>query len=334
MDLDGTSLDSLHAGQLTSLPPPAAPSAGLEHDYPCPLCLYNLRGCVEPRCPECGAKFSWEELLDPARQVHPFIFEHHPERNWWSYWKTSFAAWRPKRFWSDLRPTQRLSVRRLLLYWLLGAALPFVLNLLFASGYILSLVHTYEQGRAQHVQRITTARMRGNSMHSGPPNLSPQQIVDSTYPPLSITSLLAEIGHEHMARSEAMRMIAYAPIVATLAFMVFRFSLRRARLRPDHLFRCAVYCFDQSYWLGPMLAIAMALPKSVAIPIWAHTGMNAGTLFSLIAFGCAALQGGWRLAVACEKYLHFSHPRGVAAAVLAMQALVLVNLLFAPNYFN
>ena len=29
----------------------------------CPLCEYNLRGIPEPRCPECGFKFEWDEVL-------------------------------------------------------------------------------------------------------------------------------------------------------------------------------------------------------------------------------------------------------------------------------
>src|SRR5687768_18521450 len=31
----------------------------------CPLCDYDLRGLAEPRCPECGYRFTWEELRDP-----------------------------------------------------------------------------------------------------------------------------------------------------------------------------------------------------------------------------------------------------------------------------
>lgn len=32
-------------------------------DVPCPHCSYNLRGLVEPRCPECGRVFDQGVLL-------------------------------------------------------------------------------------------------------------------------------------------------------------------------------------------------------------------------------------------------------------------------------
>ena len=48
-------------------------------DALCPLCQYNLRGLQEPRCPECGYRFTWEEVLDPSRRLHPYLYEHRPD---------------------------------------------------------------------------------------------------------------------------------------------------------------------------------------------------------------------------------------------------------------
>src|SRR5438552_18029124 len=85
----------------------------------CPMCDYDLRGQVEPRCPECGYRFDWEELRDPARRLHPYLFEHHPERNLWSLVRTFFGGMLPRRFWRSLYPTQPASLRRLMTYYLL-----------------------------------------------------------------------------------------------------------------------------------------------------------------------------------------------------------------------
>jgi len=89
----------------------------IDEEIHCPLCEYNLRGLIEPRCPECGYRFTWPELLDPTRRLHPYLFEHHPERNLWSFWKTALGGLRPWRFWRSLNPVQPSSPRRLIVYW-------------------------------------------------------------------------------------------------------------------------------------------------------------------------------------------------------------------------
>src|SRR4051812_18016461 len=83
----------------------------------CPLCDYNLRGLTEPRCPECGAKFDWDELRNPARRLHPYLFEHHPEGNVRSLFRTLVGGLRPGRFWKTLLPVQASRPRRLIAYW-------------------------------------------------------------------------------------------------------------------------------------------------------------------------------------------------------------------------
>ena len=97
--------------------------SALPDEILCPLCRYNLRGLVEPRCPECGYSFDWSEVLDPNRRLHPYLFEHHPERNVWSFFRTLVGGLRPWRFWSTLHPAQPADARRLTLYHLLICAL-------------------------------------------------------------------------------------------------------------------------------------------------------------------------------------------------------------------
>ena len=43
---------------------PLPPGWRLERDAPCPACRYNLRGLHDPRCPECGKSFQWQEILE------------------------------------------------------------------------------------------------------------------------------------------------------------------------------------------------------------------------------------------------------------------------------
>src|SRR5690349_22023804 len=100
--------------------PPCAPDwSAIDETIRCPLCRYDLRGLIEPRCPECGYRFDWPDLLDPARREHPFLFEQHPEHNARSFLRTTVAQWRPQRFWRSLLPSHLFRPRRIVLYWLI-----------------------------------------------------------------------------------------------------------------------------------------------------------------------------------------------------------------------
>src|SRR5262245_35806158 len=94
------------------IPAPGAQDASVL----CPLCEYDLRGLTEPRCPECGSRFTWDELRDPAKKLHPHLFEHHPERNLGSFVRTLVGGWTPWRFWRTLQPVQPSRPKRLLAY--------------------------------------------------------------------------------------------------------------------------------------------------------------------------------------------------------------------------
>ena len=72
----------------TPAPQPQPQWAAVVESICCPLCEYNLRGLSEPRCPECGYRFDWDALLDPTKRLHPYLFEHHPERNVRSFVRT------------------------------------------------------------------------------------------------------------------------------------------------------------------------------------------------------------------------------------------------------
>src|SRR5215213_7846093 len=118
-------------------PPPPAPDApdwdAVREEIRCPLCAYQLRGLTEPRCPECGYRFEWRPLLDPTARLHPYVFEHHPRRNLWSFVRTMLGTLLPRRFWRSLHPAQPSQPRRLVLYWLLSALLGLVAPLAVAG---------------------------------------------------------------------------------------------------------------------------------------------------------------------------------------------------------
>src|SRR5207237_816114 len=97
-----------HASSSQTMPASASAAPDWEQfseEIHCPLCDYNLRGLVDPRCPECGFKFEWGEILARDKFTHPFLFEHHAERNVRSMLRTLVATNLPRRFWRTLKPT-------------------------------------------------------------------------------------------------------------------------------------------------------------------------------------------------------------------------------------
>src|ERR1700675_2701657 len=91
--------------------------ANLSSEIHCPLCNYNLRGLVEPRCPECGHRSTWKELADGGNLPHPYLFEQHPEANVRSFFRTLLHSLEPISFWLRLKPAHKPNPKRLLIYW-------------------------------------------------------------------------------------------------------------------------------------------------------------------------------------------------------------------------
>jgi hypothetical protein len=264
--------------------------AAQREDLACPLCGYNLRGLSEPRCPECGCRFRWADLRDPARCAHPFLFEHHPERNGWSFWKTAFGGLRPVRFWRSLAPAQPQRPLRLVIYWLLSA---FVALLCVAGIYLLGYWRLHDRYRAM----ATVFRPR------------------RPYTPIGLWELLDFTGPGYL--------VWWAwgflwPWLTFLALMVFRMSMRRARVKSVHVLRCVLYSADGLLWGGvSLLLIAAAASVSGRIE---SPGPVVGVLYAIAVCGCAALVVG-RLCVAYDRYLRFDHPW---VTVLASQAIVIL----------
>src|SRR3989442_887207 len=92
-----------------------SPSAAAEEDILCPLCDYNLRGLTEARCPECGYRSTWEELRNRP-PLHPWLFEHHPRRNFVSFIRTVLGTLLPRRFWKRMLPTMLIAPGRLYVF--------------------------------------------------------------------------------------------------------------------------------------------------------------------------------------------------------------------------
>lgn len=299
-------------------PPPSADlvdTPELRDELECPLCGYSLRGLsgtspepgtkadAKPEadgrarwilCPECGHPCYWRQLLRARQFRQDYLFEHHPRRNVWSFFRTLFAGLRPKRFWSSLNAGHEIRPRRLLLYW---AATSLLIVLSCVVGrYAIELIGTVNQDR-----------------------LFPRRIVRGTTP--------AFLGFFQSSDLEfELSLIGVVwPWVTFVVLLIFQASMRRARLRTGHVLRCVVYTGDVFVWVG-VVAVLLQIAQ------WAWSGFihqsDQQERARLAAAGAAVLvvAATYRLAVAYRNYLRFDH--AIATAV-ASQVMVVVFLITA-----
>ena len=279
----------------TSQTPPSphtdAPRHAVEGEALCPLCDYDLRGLAEPRCPECGYRFDWSDLRDPAKRIHPYLFEHDPERNVGSFLRTLVGGLAPRRFWSTLYPTQPSRPGRMVAYWFI-AAWPML---------VLGLIHLYMMAQAVVSNWWS---WRGASPRA---------------------ELLVRMTLDSDARSMGFGLLALAcvawPWATFAALLVFQASMRRARIRRVHVLRCVIYSSDAVLWLVPPVGLAMVLYWTSGGP-WRPWGRGmpgfvyfASGILPFAAWLCLAA----RLAAAYGRYLRFDRP---TLTVLCSQLIV------------
>ena len=317
--------------------PPGGDWDAARGDVQCPLCEYDLRGLVEPRCPECGYAFTWPDVTDPARRLHPFLFEHHPERNVWSFRRTLLGTLRPRRFWAALRPAQPGRTHRLLVYWLL-AATPMLLaavawNAKQVVAHARSMALARARVQAQLVARGDTPEKRQIVREFG----SIGGYLDATFP----ARRPFRFFYSPWRGPGALNCVVLAwlawPWMTFLTLLVFQFSMRRARVRTVHVLRCVLYGFDAIWWAGLVVAAVVAwqihsgaalpgrtilsgLPDFLAMVVNSY-GHDLVARTAAVAAAVLLPVMTYRTVVAYGLYLRFDRP---AATVLTSQAIVLL----------
>ena len=327
----------------------AAPDwATLREDVRCPLCEYELRGLSEPRCPECGYRFDWPDLTDPVRRRHPYLFEHHPEHNVWSFTRTLLGGLRPARFWTSLHPAQRSTPRRLALYALLVTV---ALAAVVLGHYALYLreaaeAASFRRGTLALANAPGTTRLRDLQQQGW----SLQSFLD-TYEPVPPSGAFYRRAWE-VEGHWAIRLACFWLVWPWLLFatlLLFRISMRRARIRPPHVLRCVVYSFDIALWVAVAGAAALVLralqwnvlaprswgPPRALIPtdiiFQYRPDVFTDTLFW--AETIALFVAGYRLTRAFCHYLRFNHAVATVAAAHVAAALALLLILVEGRHW-
>jgi hypothetical protein len=301
---------------------PAAPAApqwdAIPHDVVCPLCDYNLRGLTDARCPECGHRFDWPDVIDPSRRLHPYLFEHHPERNLWSFFRTLTGTLHPTRFWPTLSPSQPSRPRRMVKYWVLCSLAP-LLALLIDWG---RATVTWWDERLNPVQFNFRT---GVPMPAGPP-------AEVTW-----DNVLAAAGHawqrDHPL-SLAFGLFTFWlawPWLTLLALQIFRISMRRAKVHTAHVVRCVVYSFDVGAW------VALAVATWCAAAVFTES-MRPGPYrepdraFAFLGLMVPLI--GVRLWLAYRRYMRFDHAFWTVAAAQLIVLLFVLNVVVGLSHLR
>ena len=290
-------------------------------DLHCPLCEYDLRGLTEPRCPECGYRFEWDELRDPTRRRHPYLFEHHPRRNVRSFRDTLIGGLRPRKFWATLYPTQFSRPGRLAAYFLL-VCLTALLPAALAVGREIEAMYGDVLAQRAMYLRYFQSSAGASSLRLRFPGRTAQQAVDAIFPLPTLGNLLKR--PIDVRRIVIVLMMALVPaawvLLTAAAMMIFRISMRRARVRPIHALRCVLYSGDVIFWMNLLVAAALF---AAIVRDWRGSTPASNDLLYRPVLG-ALLLAGWmmfayRFVIALRRYLRFDH---AAATVVATQVIV------------
>jgi hypothetical protein len=260
-------------------------AAAVDQDVLCPLCDYNLRGLVEPRCPECGHRFDWAEMLDRDQWEHRWLFEHQSKRRFRAFYYTFWMSLLPWRFWKSVRPTHKPRLARLFGYWLVCAS-PVVFAL---SPYLLALILLKTGLWQTFITNFEDAYF---------------SVVNIVPPAITLPAAL----------------ICFSwPILTVLALMVFRATMRRARIKWVHVIRCVVYSGDV---LSLFIVVALVMLSTTGL-LWQSWGVLFRMAFVgwvplspiVILIAASWLLLTWRLATAYRMYLAF--PSAILTCVLS-----------------
>ncbi len=275
----------------------------ISQDVRCPRCDYNLRGLIDPRCPECGLRFRWLELVHSRYRRHPYLFEHHPEREFRAFLRTLVGGLRPRRFWSELQLLQPSYPRRVIGYWLLcGGVLG--LAMVFLLAYALAL-------------------LLPSIVRSVPPGPMRLNVLRSVWEALQLEWPL-DVGVFAFIWMAAVIPLLW-PWLTYAALLVFQVSMRKARIRRDHVLRCVVYSFDVVFWVSVLAISLIPTGLLLAVVLSDDEFLSLPASFPLLWLPAWAIAS-YRLHVAYARYLRFDHPFATIVASQIIVFLVAVNL--------
>jgi hypothetical protein len=302
-----------------------------EPELLCPLCEYSLRGLSEPRCPECGHRSTWEELRERQAR-HPYLFERYPHRNVWSFFRTFVGTLLPGKFWRELSPALPPVRPRIYRFALIVTLIGIGINVLSDVPEVYQIAQSNSAQRQREQFRLTIESTPG-------PRFKPEsaeivkmlrqahvtigEYVSQQFPPLWSISFWYRLWAWDLWGSGELRAVVIIlawPILTFASLMIFRVSLRQAKIKTIHVVRCVVYSGALLPAL-PVLLLIMnwAMPARMGRFNWTYLGDEGSFWIMVITLFVL----GYRLGAGYEYYLRFRQPY---LTVFASQVIVFLSL--------
>lgn len=237
----------------------AAPTATPEHDLHCPICDYNLHGLPNPRCPECGFAFQWDDLV---REQPPFphFFETARAHQAHAFIATLGRSAIALRFWRALHPALKPRSRRVVLFGILAVTLGLFASIIIGGAPIYDYAMWNLERREfilSNYQHPTNSENEAYATQLAKPFGSVEQYVDWAYPRLASPQFWQRAISVDRSGTLLPAIVVGWPVLTFLALMIFRVSLLNARISPAHVLRCTVYSADIVAWLVPLLLLVL-----------------------------------------------------------------------------
>lgn len=296
------------------------------HD--CPRCGYDLSGVIsawKDACPisgicaECGLDLRWGDLLDAARRIPPWSFEHAHRAHVRALLGTILRCLRPRRFWSTLRmewPFRPGRIARAIAASLLLMYAGFAVGFAIWQWAIALLIGSPRGTAWIHDEELVFFV------------LWPRTCLGGT----TITWLVA--GEYRLASLPLVNLwllLTFALI--PLCFVLLPRTLRASRVRPRHLVRIGMYGLIVQLAICTLPFLVTDLFDGAAEIAW-RTRWFAGLGVPFWTLRTPWEQHRWQIQVllaalwltfwwgsACSRYLKLRHPWGIAVALTILSLL-------------
>lgn len=289
----------------------------------CPRCGYDQSGVIDSwrdscpttgLCPECGLTFDWRNLLNPAFASHFNLFEHAKDHHIRAWWRTTRKTWRPRRFWKWVRPEHPIKPSRLISIAINGTLASSVIGSLITVALYASVmtIFAFLNGMPLNIAFY-------DIQNDAPSALFPlyASLDDGTPPAWAVLPLL---------------MLVMMP----LAFLLLPRTLRRARARPAHLLRIAIYTlvgfglvWHIPTWIGTAIGLFLFIMNDeLGLITWDFTAAAAQAFGDTTTVAIPIAWMIWAWYRAARDYLRLPRP-SLVTLVLSVLALAASGLVVA-----